>query len=146
MTPEGSGWEPRSRTTTGTLLLLSTGAGLYIGDLEIAQTAFFGLIAFVVFFAARRFPKRRDTPPPEFLLIGFGLLHAMVGAILILYPIAGWVQLGERVVQQGMLLPLVMGIGSYLWPRLSGNIDERTDGNEATFPMTTPVRGIPVRH
>ena len=54
------------------------------------------------------------------MFVLFGFLHALAGGLLILHPMEGFVKLGQRTVEQGMPLAFIMGIGSYLGPRLLG--------------------------
>jgi hypothetical protein len=57
-------------------------------------------------------PSRREDPPAEFVLIPFGLLFALTGAILVLYPLDGFIKLGQRLVEQGTLLCFLLAYGS----------------------------------
>ena len=104
----------------GVVLLAFGVSELYVGDWVLSEVGFLALIVHTALFALRRFPKRRDTPPPEFVFVLFGFLHALAGGLLILWPMEGFVKLGQRVVEQGMPLAFIMGIGSYLGPRLLG--------------------------
>ena len=102
----------------GAGLLLWGASELYLENWAVAEVGFLALVLHLLIFAARRFPKRRDTPPPDFIFVPFGLLHALMGGLLILYPLPGFVKLGHRMVEQGMLLAFIMGIGPYLGTRL----------------------------
>jgi uncharacterized protein involved in response to NO len=99
-------------------LLLATAAGLYFEDWWTAETASALLAGFLLYFCLGRYATRQDEPPPEFALIPFGLLFAVTGAILVLYPLDGFVKLGQRLVEQGTLLCFLLAYGSYLGPRL----------------------------
>ena len=81
--------------------------------------------ATVVTVAARRFLQRQHPPPETFVLVGFGLLSGMIGAILEAGIAWEWIPpgldvLGTRLLTEGMVLLLVLGIGGFLGPRLLG--------------------------
>jgi uncharacterized protein involved in response to NO len=73
----------------------------------------------------RRFFRRQQNPPSTFVLIGLGLLAGSLGAVLScavaweLIP-AFWDLLGRRLLTEGMVLLLVLGVGGFLGPRLLG--------------------------
>jgi uncharacterized protein involved in response to NO len=74
---------------------------------------------------ARRFARRQHNPPPTFVLIGLGLLAGALGAVLnfgVAWNIvpASWDLLGKRLLTEGMMMLLVLGIGGFLGPRLLG--------------------------
>ena len=99
-------------------LLIATAAELYFEDWWTAETASALLAGFLLYFCLGRYATRQDEPPPEFALIPFGLLFVLTGAILVLYPLDGFVKLGQRLVEQGTLLCFLLAYGSYLGPRL----------------------------
>jgi uncharacterized protein involved in response to NO len=74
---------------------------------------------------ARRFIRRQQNPPPTFVHIGFALVAGAAGALLTsgvaleLIP-AGWDLLGRRLLTEGMVMLLVLGVGGFLGPRLLG--------------------------
>jgi uncharacterized protein involved in response to NO len=74
---------------------------------------------------ARRFTRRQQNPPPTFVLVGLGLLGGLLGALINgavaweLIP-AFWDMLGKRLLTEGMVLLLVLGVGGFLGPRLLG--------------------------
>jgi hypothetical protein len=85
------------------------------------------LVAHVVCVAvlARRFFRRQFTPPPTFILVGIGMISGMIGAFL--NAAVAWQEIdlawdlaGRRMLTEGMVLLLVLGIGSFLGPRLLG--------------------------
>jgi uncharacterized protein involved in response to NO len=55
----------------------------------IGDAAFFGVILFLITFAARRFASRKDLPPPYFILVPVGFLHALTGLTLLLLVESG---------------------------------------------------------
>lgn len=108
------------------LCLIAGPVFLFSGMWLAGYASFLFLIAAIVLFALRRFPRRVNTPPREFVFVLFGLLHGFAGAEMqMLYwaGIAGpyWCQLGLLMIYQGMFLCLVMGIGGFLAPRLMGH-------------------------
>src|SRR5215471_9869146 len=73
----------------------------------------------------RRFLRRRQDPPDTFPLVGFGLLSGTLAALInagIAWNVIGpfWDPLGKRLMTEGMVLLLVLGIGGFLGPRLVG--------------------------
>ncbi len=90
-----------------------------------------GDAAFLLFFAtfvvavAMRFPGRKDLPPPTFVLVLWGFVHLFVGLIILLAAPAwggasAWNRLGADLLYQGFLLCPMLGIGTFLFPRLLG--------------------------
>jgi uncharacterized protein involved in response to NO len=76
---------------------------------------------------ASRFPKRKDVPPPAFVLVAFGMASGLAGGTIqiisalrpealpdLAYP------LGRLLLHQGYLLFPIMGIGAFLLPRFFG--------------------------
>lgn len=84
----------------------------------------FILFSLVVFFAVR-FPKRKDLPPPFFGLVLVGMLHALIGTVLLVLTetdlmTATAIPVSQNMLYQGFLLCLVLGIGTFLAPRIMG--------------------------
>jgi uncharacterized protein involved in response to NO len=90
-----------------------------------ATVAFVVAHAMLVTLVARRFARRRQSPPPSFANIGLGLLAGAIGAVLTsavtldVIP-ASWDLLGKRLLTEGMVMLLVLGVGGFLGPRLLG--------------------------
>ena len=69
---------------------------------------------------------RRQHPPPEtFILVGLALMAGAVAAVInaasaLTWISSGWDLLGKRLLTEGMVLLLVLGIGGFLGPRLMG--------------------------
>jgi uncharacterized protein involved in response to NO len=89
------------------------------------QTAF--LISHCVFLVLiiRRFRRRKSDPPETFPLVGLGLFCGLLAALInagIAWNLVGpsWDPLGKRLLTEGMVLLLVLGIGGFLGPRLLG--------------------------
>ncbi|MBI2502632.1 MAG: NnrS family protein [Candidatus Latescibacteria bacterium] len=113
-TPGARPWE----LALGVLLLLGGAVGLYLGDQVWSLGGLLAMLLFLIVFAGRRFPRRRDNPPPAFVFVAFGLLCGLAGVLLLWWPAADFPQLGQRLLEQGLLLGLIMAVGSYLGPRL----------------------------
>lgn len=82
------------------------------------------LIALLSSLATRVIRFRKEMPPPQLLLALSGLLCGTVGSLLTLFP-ATWADLAHLrlaglLLYQGLLLPPVLGIGSFLFPRIFG--------------------------
>jgi len=111
---QARGWE----IALSAVLLVGGGLSLYLGAWQIAELGFMVLLLHLSVFALRRFAARGDNPPPAFILVGFALLCGLGGGLLLLFPPSGFVRLGQNLQQQGIVLALVMAVGSYLGPRL----------------------------
>jgi uncharacterized protein involved in response to NO len=79
----------------------------------------------LIVLAARRFLRRRQQPPDTFALVGTGMasgaLAAAVNAGVALEALdPRWDLLGRRLLTEGMVLLLVLGVGGFLGPRLLG--------------------------
>lgn len=116
-------------------LFLSLGfilAGLVCLTLErwtVAELSFVALILHTILFAARRFRRRKDRPPDEFVFILFGFLCALAGGLALLATATA--ETGRRLVEQGMTLSFIMGIGGFLIPRLLGHAARVPEGMSA---------------
>lgn len=93
----------------------------------IAEISYAALLFLLLQFAVRRFLGRtsRRRPPAAFVLIPFAFLHGLGGAGLILAWSAlgapGWTAgLGKLLVEQGVFLCLVVGIGGLVLPLMAG--------------------------
>jgi hypothetical protein len=74
---------------------------------------------------ARGFARRKTPPPPTFALVGTGMLAGLVGAIIntgiaLQWLDPGWDLAGRRLLTEGMVLLIVLGVGGFLGPRLLG--------------------------
>jgi uncharacterized protein involved in response to NO len=92
----------------------------------VGTVAFLAAHAMLLTLVARRFVKRKQNPPPTFVYIGFALVAGAAGAALTsgvaleLIP-ASWDLLGKRLLTEGMVMLLVLGVGGFLGPRLLGS-------------------------
>ncbi len=104
-----------------TLVILP--AGLHFGGAHRAGDFLFvlalGVFAFVL---GKRFVQRADSPPPNFVLVGLGLLNGIIGALLLalfgheLYSLP--YRLGANFLEQGFVLFPILGVGPFLLARL----------------------------
>jgi len=113
-------------TRTEVLLLVTLdlfAAGLHFGGSHRAADFLFasGLAAFA-FILGKRFAQRADSPPPNFVLLGLGLLNGVIGALLVaiyqneLYSAP--YRIGASLLEQGFVLLPILGVGPYLLARL----------------------------
>lgn len=92
----------------------------------VAALAAVGQIGGLVAFAARRLTAARARrPPPGFVLVPLALLQGLMGSVLIAGTAAyGWDALADRLgrllVEQGLFLCLVAGVGSLVLPLMAG--------------------------
>jgi uncharacterized protein involved in response to NO len=99
----------------------------------IGTSAFLVAHGTVIALVGRRFLARRQNPPPTFAAVGIGLLAGAAGAALSagvageVVP-ASWDLLGKRLMTEGMVMLLVLGIGGFLGPRLLGFAELPTPG------------------
>lgn len=99
-------------------LVLSSLIGLMAGNWTLAELSFAALILHTVLFSVRRFRRRKDLPPDEFVFIPFGFLCALAGGLMLLFQVT--VETGRRLMEQGMILFMIMAVGGFLVPRLLG--------------------------
>lgn len=104
---------------------------LACGLCHLTQRASWGDAAFVVLLGSlllclviRVARHGRETPPPQMLLALTGLGCGMAGAVMLLFPAtyldAQYLRLAALLLYQGLLLPPVLGIGSFVFPRMLG--------------------------
>jgi uncharacterized protein involved in response to NO len=125
--PRFTGTEPPSRVTQYVLagFLLLAVAASELRAFAIGTASFVAAHLIVLVLVARRFARRKQNPPPTFVLIGLAMLAGALGAFLTaavaweLIP-AEWDLLGKRLLTEGMVMLLVLGVGGFLGPRLLG--------------------------
>ncbi len=85
---------------------------------------FLGLLAAFAVCGAVRFFKRKDNPPPAFILVLTGLLCAAAGAALAIAEADSdepqWAALQHLLSYQGFVLFPIIGVGPFLLPRFFG--------------------------
>jgi uncharacterized protein involved in response to NO len=91
----------------------------------VATAAFVAAHAMLLTLVATRFARRQQSPPASFALVGLGLAAGAAGALLNLAVAAeivgpAWDVLGRRLLTEGMMMLLVLGVGGFLGPRLLG--------------------------
>jgi uncharacterized protein involved in response to NO len=125
--PRFTGTDTPSRPVQLTLaaIIVFTGVAFEFRFFIAGQIAFLVAHCILLILVIRRFRQRRQEPPETFPLVGIGLLCGMLAALLnagIALNIIGpsWDLLAKRLLTEGMVLLLVLGIGGFLGPRLLG--------------------------
>ncbi len=119
-----------ARATTSELAIIAAGLitatiGAAIENWRAAQIGYAVVFLLLVRFAATRFvgSKAGRRPPAAFVLIPLGVLHGLLGALLIVTEsqASSWLSgFGNLLVQQGVFLCFVIGVGSLILPLMSG--------------------------
>jgi len=110
-----------------TLLLVCTTAAATADQLLVAQLSYGALFVLLLAFAIRRFRGRSSgrRPPAAFVLIPIAALQGVAGAMLNVIASrpggSDWAAgLGRLLVEQGVFLCLIVGIGSLVLPLMGG--------------------------
>src|SRR2546422_1651167 len=116
--PRFTGTEPPSRRVQYALAaIIAISAILFEFQFFAAgQTGFVVSHVMLMTLAVRRFMRRQLDPPDTFVLAGLGLFSGALGALInaaISWNIIGpfWDPLGKRLLTEGMVLLLVLGVG-----------------------------------
>jgi uncharacterized protein involved in response to NO len=110
-------------------LAMAAFGALALGGLPAAaQAAFLVTLALVWVAGVRRVAGSEQRPPEEFLFVAFGLALGVTGGALLLATAAGASlalppRFPERLLSLGMVLSLVVGVGSLLVPTFAGMRD-----------------------
>lgn len=109
-------------------LELAFGAFAFAGFEAAAHAAFVAVLLWLAVAVARRVGGARLAPPEEFLFIGVGLVLGLAGGVMELGASLGaWTEpaprLGSHLVSLGMVLGLVLGVGTLLVPVFAGMRD-----------------------
>ena len=103
------------------LTLVGFGVAAWSGHQTTAQTFSLATLLLLALALARRFFRRQNDPPEEFVFAPVGLFLGIAGTIIQLAASAGWIvepsyRLGLRLLSLGMMLSLVLGLGALLIP------------------------------
>jgi uncharacterized protein involved in response to NO len=95
------------------------------GFTPVADALFALTVPLLLVLIMRRWPERKDLPPPGFALAAVGLLSGWMGSIVLAF--SGWVSLplymqvlAKLLLYHGFILFPVLGVGVYLLPRMVG--------------------------
>ncbi len=96
-----------------------------VGLPVVADSLFAGLLLTLLLLSLRRWPARRDLPPPGFVLAVLGLVSGAAGSVILACSAGGalslpWVRFGSLLLYHGLVLLPVMGVAPYLLPRMFG--------------------------
>ena len=112
--------------TSALLLLQIATAFLHLTQRQTAgDILFLVLLLFFGGIMARRARTRQDLPPPQFVLVLFGLVNAIAGIFLITAAksMANGLfvnQLGSLMLNEGFVLFPILGVGAFFFPKLLG--------------------------
>lgn len=113
-------------------------AGLHIGQQpRLGDLAFIALMLGFGACMIARVRRRAELPPPGFVLVAFGYLSGLIGPMLWLCGVQGWLpghvaMFGALLLNQAFVLFLLLGIGTFLLPRFLRLRDVRTMAEERT--------------
>lgn len=125
--PRLTGTPPLSVGETASLCALQilSAAAHLSGRIVAGDALFLLLLAGFLFRLGARFARRENTPPPSFVLVGWGMANGLVGAALLLFSEATnrgmfAYQLGGLMLNIGFVLFPILGVGAFLFPRFLG--------------------------
>ena len=125
--PRFTGTTAPSRPTQYLLAaaVLATGVAFELRAFAVGHALFLVVHATVIALAVRRVRRRRSAPPDSFALVGMGMLAGLAAAVIDASVAWGvmpveWDLPGRRLLTEGMVLLLVLGVGGFLGPRLLG--------------------------
>jgi hypothetical protein len=143
---------PRIRLPLTLVFTFAIAAGTiaqFLGETFAGDLIFTSTLLLLVAALAIRFPKRRDVPPPAFVLVGVGLASGIAGGAIhvvaalrpeelpdLAYPV------GRLLLHQGYLLFPIMGIGAFLLPRFFGLPNRQSFPESLSLPPGWITRAI----
>ena len=123
----------------GAMVLSFATGKAFVGDVLwlFLLMAFFGCVVV-------RTTRRKDTPPPGFVLVGLAFLCATTGAVVSMVEHyreidVFWVALQRLLSYQGFVLLPILGIGPFILPRLIG-VENHHDFPETLVPAAGWLR------
>ena len=121
--------------TIAFVLVLLNALCAYLAPAEVFNLMSAISIFSLVLFFIRRYRARTKSPPPFFPFVLMGLLCGLIGALLlslngVMQISAGLFLFAKKMYFEGMILFLVLGIGSRLIPVISGRgtMNEKSGG------------------
>jgi uncharacterized protein involved in response to NO len=114
-----------SELALATLSMLAFGGAALGGADAVAQSAFLLSLLLIVAALGRRAWGNPQPPPEEFQFVGLGMAMGLLGGALLLAGALGAgpplpPRFAERLLSLGMVLSLVLGVGSLLVPAFAG--------------------------
>jgi len=106
-------------------LIVGQGIAFDLRQFPIGHALFIVSHTIVIAVAARCFIQRQHPPPETFVLVGLGLVAGWIAALVNAGIAIEWIRpqldlMGRRLMTEGMVLLLVLGVGGFLGPRLLG--------------------------
>lgn len=114
-----------------------------VGDVLFAAV----LVSLMVCLLIRVLCFREDPPPPQLILALAGLICGTAGAVMLAFPrlvpgLSGF-RLASLLLNQGLLLPPALGIGSFVFPRiLGGGFGEGATARETRWKLTCALAAL----
>lgn len=122
--PRITSTSPFSRREVVALFTLDLlAAGLHFGNSHrAADILFFFCLAVFLVAIGKRFIRRKDSPPPSFVLVALGLLSGIAGAVLVAYSETAQYsrayQFGSALLNEAFALLPVLGVTPFFIRRL----------------------------
>jgi uncharacterized protein involved in response to NO len=106
-------------------LIVAQAIAFDLRQFPIGHALFIVSHTIVIAVAARCFIQRQHPPPETFVLVGLGLVAGWIAALVNAGIAIEWIRpeldlMGRRLMTEGMVLLLVLGVGGFLGPRLLG--------------------------
>ncbi|MEZ5303020.1 MAG: NnrS family protein [Verrucomicrobiales bacterium] len=116
---------------------------------QLGDALFAGLLASLLVCLATRVIRFKKEPiPPQMLLALTGLLCGIVGALMHMIPAFAVsperVRIANLLLYQGMLLPPVLGVGAFIFPRMLGGASVNRETLGATGGRCSRAAGAAV--